>query len=59
MVMINALEERPQGEWLEHSTYKNVLICSNCHHGSSNYYDTYKFCPNCGADMRGVKHENR
>lgn len=45
------LSERPQGEWIEHSTYKDVLICSNCHHGSNQVYDTFKFCPNCGAKM--------
>lgn len=46
-------EARPKGEWIEHSTYKDVLICSNCHHGSNQVYDTFNFCPNCGADMTG------
>lgn len=45
-------EERPQGEWIKHSTYKDVLICSNCNHGSNQVYDTFNFCPNCGAEMR-------
>ena len=44
---------RPQGEWIKHSTYKDVLICSKCNHGSNQVYDTFNFCPNCGADMRG------
>jgi hypothetical protein len=46
------VEERPKGEWIEHSTYKGVLICSHCNHGETQAYDTFKFCPNCGADMR-------
>ena len=46
-------EERPKGKWIKHSTYKGVLICSHCHQGSNRFYDTFEFCPNCGADMRG------
>ena len=43
--------ERPQGEWIKHSTYKDVLICPKCNHGSNQVYDTFNFCPNCGASM--------
>lgn len=43
--------ELKRGEWIEHSTYKSVLICSHCHQGSNRFYDTFKFCPNCGAKM--------
>lgn len=50
---IKALEERPKGKWIEHSTYKDVLICSHCHHGSNQFYDTFKFCPNCGSNNGG------
>lgn len=50
---IRALEERPKGKWIKHSTYKGVLICSHCNHGETQAYDTFKFCPYCGADMRG------
>jgi len=46
-------ETRPHGEWIKHSTYKDVLICSKCNHGSNQFYDTFKFCPNCGARMGG------
>ena len=49
---IKALEERPQGDWRKHSTFKDVLICSNCNYGSNQVYDTFKFCPNCGAYMK-------
>ena len=48
---IKALEDRPQGKWIKHSTYKDVLICSNCNHGSNQVYDAFNFCPNCGTRM--------
>jgi hypothetical protein len=44
--------ERPQGEWVVHSCYKDVIICSNCNSGDSRWHKDFKFCPNCGADMR-------
>jgi hypothetical protein len=48
----------PKGKWVEHSTYKDVLICSNCNHGSNQVYDTFNFCPNCGAMMIKEDPEN-
>ena len=44
---------RPKGEWIEECE------CSNCHwlHEDSDHnllITTYKYCPNCGADMRGT-----
>lgn len=62
---IKALKERPQGEWLEvkeevHYDYWTVCECSLCKHSwvlgelsIEDIKDDYKFCPNCGADMRG------
>ena len=44
--------QRPQGEWIEHNCYKDVIICSNCNSGDSRWHKDFKFCPNCGADMR-------
>lgn len=46
------VEVRPQGEWIKHSVYKDVLICSKCNHGSNQVHDTFNFCPYCGAEMR-------
>lgn len=43
----------PKGEWIEHSCYKDVIICSNCNNGDSRWHKDFKFCPNCGAKMRG------
>lgn len=49
---IKALEERPQGEWIDTGekleNYGKWYRCSNCEH--TDYYGN--FCPNCGADMR-------
>lgn len=43
-------EEKPQGKWIcEYRTCK----CSVC--GFATVIDTYNFCPNCGADMRGTE----
>lgn len=44
--------ERPQGEWIDHSCYKDVIICSNCKCGDYRWHKDFKFCPNCGADMQ-------
>lgn len=44
---------RPQGEWIEHSCYKDVIICSNCNSGDNRWHKDFKFCPNCGASMKG------
>ena len=47
---IKALEERPQGEWIEFEyETSGGYRCSNCE--NIEVY-TPNFCPNCGADMR-------
>lgn len=40
----------PKGKWIEDTGL--YATCSNC---KENLYQAieYKFCPNCGADMRG------
>lgn len=56
-----ALKERPRGKWVERNSY---VVCSVCEMPSHTVYvmnlNKYipvktKFCPNCGADMRGEK----
>lgn len=50
---------RPQGEWINHRTimHDGEYYCSNCDEaaewldGGSQFLS--KFCPNCGAEMRG------
>ena len=46
--------DRPKGEWIDWLGTGNEWECSECKcsiesHGSI----AYKFCPMCGADMRG------
>lgn len=51
---IEALAERPQGEWKHTITWQPY--CSNCEYvfGEDEEYSPFwKFCPMCGADMRG------
>ena len=39
---------RRKGHWIESDVYENIYNCSKC--GSAGY-DTFNFCPNCGAKM--------
>ena len=44
-------EERPQGEWIDDTTY--YANCSNCGYQIDTHYERgyLNFCPNCGAKM--------
>ena len=43
---------RPKGKWMEYC-YQN-FNCSKCGYiVADDDVEEYKFCPNCGADMRG------
>ncbi len=55
--------ERKTGRWAEIHGNKNMRICQSCGFmvNKSLLYDytekdplVFKYCPNCGADMRGV-----
>lgn len=51
---------RPKGEWditdVDHAYGSKGYRCSEC--GEEEWrYDVANFCPNCGADMRGDKHD--
>ena len=53
--------DRPQGEWIDKGDYAE---CSNCGADSGTQFDgvepiplTTKFCPNCGAWMKGADDE--
>lgn len=59
-----ANESRPKGKWIEYPDclkYDGALlgedfVCSNCEavwSAIDNEGERFKFCPNCGADMRG------
>ena len=48
------VREVVRGEWISkwHPIFKTELpICSACN--SYTVFDSWNFCPNCGADMRG------
>ena len=59
------MTERPQGEWIEKVETKQLghgwlttheIVCSVCGgsgENDENIPQCWKFCPNCGADMRG------
>ena len=62
MKAVNSLPsaEPKHGEWIDWLGKGNEWECSVCKcsiesHGSI----AYKYCPNCGADMRGEKHEEQ
>ena len=43
------------GRWKE--PYRQWVECSECGTGYVKY-ETYNYCPNCGADMRGNDDDN-
>ena len=51
------VRENVRGEWIDRG--KNMTIrwqCSECGRRDTHIYN---FCPNCGADMRGDKNEQK
>lgn len=49
---------RPKGHWINSNIPNEEYVCSEC--GGANWYYDYqanvtrsKYCPNCGADMKG------
>lgn len=54
--------DRPHGEWLRKNNSNSWFECSVCKEVSDVVTimrePTWKFCPNCGADMREVGERN-
>lgn len=55
----SAQPERKKGAWINGG---RIIRCNRCKIGYATVNGmksalTYKFCPNCGADMRGETHE--
>lgn len=54
--------ERPKGEWKYTDEVHEIARCSKCRFlidasgcvDPEEYISIYRYCPNCGADMRGV-----
>jgi hypothetical protein len=55
--------KQSEGEWIE-TDYKTVeygfverrgkaWLCTNCRHASKEFNPNMKYCPNCGAHMKG------
>lgn len=59
---IEALQDRPKGEWIESEMDKDFRVCSVCKNKGykdkmawrTEFIKSYlNFCPNCGARMKG------
>ena len=50
-----ALKSERHGEW--EKIPKHLQMCSECSFVMSRTNEADFYCPNCGADMRGDKHE--
>lgn len=48
-------EDRAEGEWQKVSEKYPRYVCTACNHLFNN--KGYKFCPNCGAKMKGENDE--
>lgn len=53
--------ERKRGRWEmkpdPYGFFDEIPVCSECG-CTTKMRETYKFCPNCGAEMRGEEHED-
>lgn len=52
--IIDAFTKRPKGEWKTDMVYAGIEFyrCDQCEYRQS---EKTRYCPNCGADMRGDK----
>ncbi len=57
LMMLPSAEPRKKGKWILHSYMPHNNYCSNCEKDSP-YNRRWKFCPNCGADMRGEQDDS-
>lgn len=50
-------EDRAEGEWKQVSEKYPRYVCTACNHLFNN--KEYKYCPHCGAKMKGEADEQR
>ena len=49
--------KKPRGKWIV-DDQKKTATCSNCKFMSYDWFSwNFDYCPNCGADMRGDRHD--
>lgn len=48
--LLSTQPEHKTGQWIEDGYYNLPCVCSRCGKEGNR---SYKFCPNCGAEMRG------
>lgn len=54
------IEPRPRGRWhIENNSLVVLDVCNKCMRSVRHVAPFYDFCPNCGADMRGGKQDER
>ena len=46
------------GKWTITEGMIENAVCSNCGRHFQSYYEEYRYCPNCGAEMMGETHES-
>ena len=60
---IEALKEPKKGEWITAIDYdahgSKYQYCSICRYEKPSPFDKFRFCPNCGAEMRVKDELNR
>ena len=44
---------RPRGKWEITDTPIENAVCTNCGSRFHGYYESYQYCPRCGAKMEG------
>lgn len=56
-VIMSLPSAKPQGKWIEVTNGRGGHECSECHDYAPSFQSgaeyLSRFCPNCGADMRG------
>jgi rubrerythrin len=55
-LQMEGYRKQSRGEWKQAYNSFPRYVCTNCNHLFNN--KTFKYCPNCGAKMKGACNEN-